>query len=40
MLAVSGHDAVDGGVVCVGDLGDVGEGKELSIGDRIEREQN
>ena len=47
MLVVSAHVVVDGGAVRVGDLGDaveplddVGEGEELSVGDRIEREQN
>ena len=47
MLDISAHDVVDGGAVRVGDLGgvvepldDVREGKELSVGDRIEREQN
>ena len=47
MLDISAHDVVDGGAVRVGDLGNavepldnVGEGEELSIGDRIEREQN
>ena len=47
VLDVSAHDKVDGGAARVGDLGgvvepldDVREGKELSVGDRIEREQN
>jgi len=47
VLDISAHDVVDGGAVRVGDLGDaveplddVGEGEELSVGDRIEREQN
>ena len=45
MLVVSAHAVVDGGVVVVGDLGVVEpldvieEGEELSVGDRIEREQ-
>ena len=45
MLDISAHVAVDVGVVLVGDLGVVEpldvveEGEELSVGDRIEREQ-
>ena len=45
MFVVSAHVVVDGGVVLVGDLGVVEpldvvkEGEELSVGDRIEREQ-
>lgn len=45
MLVVSAHAVVDDGVVVVGDLGVVEpldvieEGEELSVGDRIEREQ-